>query len=73
MLLGCLWIHDVKVVPSTLYQQVKYMSNGQLIIVKGEEKLMINKPSVVPYIEATEEAYEVSFQSFKVRAIKTYD
>jgi len=72
MLLGRPWIHDAKVVPSTLHQRVKYISNGRLVTVKGDKELIISKPSAMPYIEAAEEVPGISFQSFEVGAIKGY-
>ena len=51
-LLGQPWIHSVGVVPSTLYQKLKFVVEGQLIIVSGEEDILVSCPSSTPYVEA---------------------
>ena len=38
-LLGRPWIHSVGVVPSMLHQRLKFVVEGQLIIVSGEEDI----------------------------------
>ena len=42
------------------------MVEGQLIIVSGEEYILVSYPSSTPYVEAAEESLETTFQSFKV-------
>ncbi|XP_054806257.1 uncharacterized protein LOC129308912 [Prosopis cineraria] len=69
MLLGRPWIHSARAVPSTLHQKVKFISDGRIIAVKGEEEIMVSKPSSLPYIEAAEKDYGVSFQSLEVEGI----
>jgi len=65
-LLGRPWIHTASVVPSTLHQKLKFIVDDKLIIVSGEEDLLVSGPSSTPYIEATEEALETSFQALKI-------
>ena len=65
-LLGRPWIHSIGVVPSTLHQKLKFMVEGRLVIVSGEEDILVSFPSSMSYIEATEEFSETNFQSFKV-------
>ena len=60
-LLGRPWIHLVGVVPSMLHQKLKFMVEGQLIIVSGEEDILVSCPSSTPYVEAAEESLETSF------------
>jgi len=62
-LLGRPWIHSVGVVLSMLHQKLKFMEEGQLIIVSGEEDILVSCPSSTPYVEATEESLETSFQA----------
>ena len=64
-LLGRPWIHVVGVVPSMLHQRLKFVVEGQLIIVSGEEDILVSCPSSTPYVEAIEESLEMAFQSFK--------
>ena len=65
-LLGRPWIHLVGVVPSMLHQKLKFMVEGQLIIVLGEEDILVSFPSSTPYVDAIEESLETSFQALEV-------
>ena len=62
-LLGRPWIHSVGIVPSTLHQKLKFMVEGHLIIVSGEEDILVSCLSSTPYMEAAEESLETSFQT----------
>ena len=62
-LLGQPWIHSVGVVPSTLHQKLKFVVEGQLVIVSGEEDILVSCLSYTPYFEAVEESLEMSFQA----------
>ena len=62
-LLGRPWIHSAGVVPSTLHQKLKFIVNDKLIIVSGEEDLLVSGPLPTLYIEIAEEALETSFQA----------
>jgi len=65
-LLGWPWIHSVGVVPSTLHQKLKFMVEGQLIIVSGEKDILVSCHSSTPYVEVVEESLETSFQALEV-------
>ena len=65
-LLGRPWIHSVRVVLLTLHQKLKFVVEGQLIIVSGEEYILVSYPSSMPYVEAVEESLETSFQALEV-------
>ncbi|KAL2985443.1 hypothetical protein AAZX31_12G153300 [Glycine max] len=65
-LLGRPWIHALGVVPSTLHQKLKFVVGGLLVIVSGEEDMLVSCPSSTPYVEAAEESLETAFQSFEV-------
>ncbi|RDY01037.1 hypothetical protein CR513_15694, partial [Mucuna pruriens] len=65
-LLGRPWIHAVGVVPSSLHQQVKFISDHRIISILGEKELVITTPAPEEYIEGDEEALETSFQSLEV-------
>ena len=53
-LLGRPWIHFVGVFPSTLHQKLKFMVEGQLVIVSSEEDILVSCSSSTPYVEAME-------------------
>ena len=61
-LLGWPWIYSVGVVPSS----TPYVVKGQLVIVSGEEDVLVSFPSSTPYVEAVEESLETSFQALEV-------
>jgi len=65
-LLGRPWIHSVGVVPSTLHQKLKFVVEGQLVIVLDEEDILMSCLSSTPYVEATEEFLETSFQELEI-------
>ena len=72
-LLGCPWIHSVGVVPSTLHQKLKFVVEGHLVIVSGEEDVLVSCSSSMPYVESAEESLETTFQSFEVVSIASVD
>ncbi|KAF1891493.1 hypothetical protein Lal_00012381 [Lupinus albus] len=39
---------------------------GKLLTIMGEEDMLISRPLSIPYIEATEEALETSFQGLEI-------
>ncbi|RDY02315.1 hypothetical protein CR513_14260, partial [Mucuna pruriens] len=41
-LLGRPWIHAAGAIPSLLHYNVKFIVNGQLIIVMGEKEIMVS-------------------------------
>ncbi|XP_052734034.1 uncharacterized protein LOC108321519 [Vigna angularis] len=65
-LLGRPWIHFAGVVASTLHQKLKYVMGDKLVIISGEEDLLVSGPSSTRYIEAAEEALETAFQSLEI-------
>jgi len=65
-LLGRPWIHSVGVVPSTLHQKLKFVVEGQLVIVSGEEDILVSCLSSMSYVEAAEESLETSFQALEI-------
>jgi len=72
-LLGRPWIHSVGVIPSTLHQKLKFVVEGNLVIVSGEEDVLVSCPSSMSYVEAAKESLETTFQSFKVVSIASVD
>ncbi|XP_058009439.1 uncharacterized protein LOC131183195 [Hevea brasiliensis] len=67
MLLERPWIHSANAVPSTLHQRIKYVMNGKIITVRGEEAMLVAKPQSVPYVETSERSLESSFQALELQ------
>ena len=53
-------------VPSSLHQKLKFVVEGQLVIVSGEEDILVSYLSSTPYVEAVEESLETLFQAFEI-------
>ena len=51
-LLGRPWIHEAWAVTSTLHQKLKFVTNGKLVTMSGEQALMISHLSNFSYISA---------------------
>ena len=62
LLLGRPWIHTTACVPSSLYQKIKFVINGQLITIFSEPEFAIYQTPTIPMIETSEPS---SFQSFE--------
>jgi len=54
------------VVPSSLHQKLKFVVEGQLAIVLGEEDILVSCLSSTPYVEVVEESLEMSFQALEI-------
>ena len=65
-LLGRPWIHVVGAVTSTLHQKMKFVINNKLVIISGEEDLIVSHLSSFCYIEADKDALETSFQALEI-------
>jgi len=50
-LLGRPWIHTAGVVPSTLHQKLKFIIDDKMIIVSGEEDLLVCGPNPLPILK----------------------
>ena len=53
-------------VPSSLHHKLKFVVEGQLVIVSGEEDILVSYLSSTPYVEAVEESLETLFQAFEI-------
>jgi len=49
-----------------LQKKLKFVVEGQLVIVSGEEDILVSCPSSTPYVEAVEELLETSFQALEI-------
>ncbi|XP_022131653.1 uncharacterized protein LOC111004780 [Momordica charantia] len=65
-LLGRPWIHSTGAVPSTLHQKIKFAVDQKLVIISELEDILVSRLASMPYVEAVEEAFESSFQSFEI-------
>src|SRR4051812_28257377 len=51
-LLGRPWIHEAGAVTSTLHQKLKFVTNGKLVTISGEQALMVSHLSNFSVISA---------------------
>lgn len=65
-LLGRPWIHAAGAVTSTLHQKMKLVVDDKLVIIHGEEDLVVSNLSSFRYIEADEDALQTSFQALEI-------
>ncbi|GAU40821.1 hypothetical protein TSUD_398050, partial [Trifolium subterraneum] len=70
-LLGRLWIHAARAITSTLHQKLKFIAGDKMIVVSGQEDMMVSHLSSFRYIEADDEAFEVPFQALEIATITT--
>ncbi|XP_050910855.1 uncharacterized protein LOC127126039 [Lathyrus oleraceus] len=69
-LLGRPWIHAAGAVSSTLHQKLKYVWNGQIVTVCGEEDILVSHLSSFKYVEVDGEIHETLCQAFETVAIE---
>lgn len=65
-LLGRPWFHEADAITSTLHQKLKFVKNGQVVTVNGEQDMLINHLSSFSVIEADETAVETPFQALTI-------
>ncbi|XP_052888079.1 uncharacterized protein LOC108468597 [Gossypium arboreum] len=53
------------VVPSSLHQKLKFITEGRLVTVNAEEDIIASVTSDAPYVETNDEAIECSFRSLE--------
>ncbi|PKI73795.1 hypothetical protein CRG98_005779 [Punica granatum] len=72
LLLGRPWIYSAGAVPSSLHQRIKFIAEGRLITVKGEEDYAIYKETAVPSISIGDDE-NLPFHSFEtISVIRDY-
>ncbi|XP_050909053.1 uncharacterized protein LOC127122814 [Lathyrus oleraceus] len=64
-LLGQPWIHEARVITSTLHQKLKFVKNGKLVIVCGEQALVVSHLLSFSYLEL-KEAVGTQFQAISL-------
>ncbi|XP_050890447.1 uncharacterized protein LOC127095858 [Lathyrus oleraceus] len=65
-LLGRPWIHSAGAVTSTLHQKLKFITNDKMIVIGGEEDILVSHLTSFRYIEVDGEITETPFQSLEV-------
>lgn len=65
-LLGRPWIHEAGVVTSTLHQKLKFVKNGKIIAVSGEEAMLVSNLSSFRVVEADEDVVGTPFQALTI-------
>lgn len=69
-LLGRSWIHEAGAVTSTLNQKLKFVRNGKLVTVNGEEALLVSHLSSFSFIEV-DSVEGTPFQEFSMEEERT--
>ena len=64
-LFGRPWIHGAGAVTSTLHQMLKYLVNGKIVTVHGEEEYMVSHLNSFRYVEMDSEFIETPCQNFE--------
>lgn len=60
------WIYSSRAVTSTLHQRLKFLVNNKLVVIEGEEDIMVSHLASFRYVEGGGEVQEIPFQSFEV-------
>lgn len=68
-LMGRPWIHSAGAVTSTLHQKLKFIINGKMIMIDGEEDVLVSQLSSFRYIEVGGEIHETPFQAFEIATV----
>ena len=69
-LLGRLWIHEAGAVTSTLHQKLKFVREGNVVIINGEHALLISHLSSFSIAEADEVVVGTQFQALSIDNIR---
>lgn len=65
-LLGHPWLHGAGVVVSSLHQKLRYLVNGRIVTVCGEEEYVVSHLNTYKYVEMDGEYFETPCQTFEV-------
>ncbi|XP_070007432.1 uncharacterized protein [Nicotiana sylvestris] len=72
-LLGRPWIYAAGVVPSTLYQMVKFEYDNQEIVLHGEDEQSIYQNPSVLCLEARESSEHIVYQAFEIVVVAQFE
>ncbi|XP_058763854.1 uncharacterized protein LOC131637289 [Vicia villosa] len=70
-LLGRPWIHSAGAVTSTLHQKLKFLTEGKLVVIEGEEDIFVSHLESYRYIGVEEDCVETPFQVLEAAAVST--
>lgn len=70
-LLGRPWIHSAGAITSTLHQKLKLIMNDKMIVIEGEEDILVSHLTSFRYIEVEGEITKTPFQSLEVVNVLT--
>ena len=60
-LLGKLWIHSTRAIPSFLHQKLKFIIKNKVVSIRGEENIISTTSTNAPYLKPDEDILESSF------------
>ncbi|MEM5332362.1 hypothetical protein VSR34_38715, partial [Paraburkholderia sp. JHI2823] len=69
-LLGRPWIHEAGVVTSTFHQKLKFVREGKVVIINGEQTLLISHLSSFIIVEADEIVVGTQLQDLSVDNVR---
>ena len=64
------WIHSPGAVTSTIHQRLKSLVSNKLVVMEGEEDIIVSHRASFRYIEGGGGVHETPFQSFEVVNVK---
>ena len=64
------WIHEAGAVTSTLHQKLKFVREGKMVIINGEQALLISHLSSFSIVEADEVVVGTQFQALSIDNIR---
>lgn len=65
-LLGRPWIHVAGTITSTLHQKLKFIKNDKMVMIRGEEEILVSHLASFRYINVEGEITETPFQSLEM-------
>ena len=68
--LGRPWIHEAGAITSTLNQKLKFVREGKIVIINGEQVLLISHLSSFSIVEEDEDAVGTQFQTLSIDNIR---
>ena len=69
-LLGRPWTHEAGAVTSILHQKLKFVREGKVVIVNGEQALLISHLSSFSIVEADKAVVRTQFQALSINNIR---
>ncbi|KAJ9694546.1 hypothetical protein PVL29_010164 [Vitis rotundifolia] len=73
ILLGRLWIHRAGVIPSSLHQKVKFIHDGQVIIVQSVGDMFISSEPVLQISHSDDDLFLIGFTFEEVQTLEIED